>query len=170
MLQKDFPYAFIYKVKNFEKHKNNLLNLIFELPENKIETNGCSVSHSDYFSEQKSKKEYVKYFQENIIKDFAKFICEKFNCKFVNFHQVWFQVYNYGDYHKKHRHPNCNLASIFYLELPHKKLITDFGEYKVEIEEGDILTFPAFIEHSSPRNKTNLRKTIISTNSSLLND
>ena len=38
MLQKDFPYAFIYKVKNFEKHKDNLLNLIFELPENKIET------------------------------------------------------------------------------------------------------------------------------------
>lgn len=83
----------------------------------------------------------------------------------VNF---WFQQYENGDFHNWHVHGNCMFSSVYYVELPEKKLSTTFRvngkEYQVDVEEGDYLVFPSVIEHCSKENKSKKRKTIISVN------
>jgi uncharacterized RmlC-like cupin family protein len=79
----------------------------------------------------------------------------------------WFQQYENGDYHGTHVH-DTPFSSVYYIELPGESPRTTlklFGkEYQIEVQEGDILTFPGFIPHESKENK-NTRKTIIAFNS-----
>jgi hypothetical protein len=91
-------------------------------------------------------------------------------------HNYWFQQYkeNTGSSHPWHAHGGCSFSNVYFLELPNKKLSTEiispYGKniIKVDAEEGDILTFPAFAYHRSPRNDDyGGNKTVIVFNSSV---
>ena len=68
----------------------------------------------------------------------------------IELHHLWFQWYREGDYHNWHVHPYCHFTNILYVSLPDKSLATNVNGIDIDIQEGDILTFPSFILHQAP--------------------
>jgi len=61
-----------------------------------------------------------------------------------------------------------SLSNVYFVELPSKSLGTEILNHgKLDLNEGDLLTFPAYLYHRSPVNVTEERKTIISFNSNI---
>jgi hypothetical protein len=82
---------------------------------------------------------------------------------------MWYQQYKKGDYHFWHNHPWSVFSNIYYVDLPAGVSHTSFRflgqEFEVEVQEGQILTFPSFLEHCSKPNLSDNIKTVISFNS-----
>ena len=78
------------------------------------------------------------------------------------------QQYKELDYHAKHIHPDCTFSSIYYIDLANDNAKTTFiinnKEVELEIKEGQVLTFPSCMPHTSKINKTKHIKTICSWN------
>jgi hypothetical protein len=87
----------------------------------------------------------------------------------INTNHIWFQQYSKGDFHGWHSHGNCMYSNVYYVELNGSCPRTSFRfmgtEFNIDVEEGDILTFPSFLQHCSRLNKHDLRKTVIAFNS-----
>tara|TARA_R110000823_G_scaffold213201_1_gene343152 strand:- start:96 stop:602 length:507 start_codon:yes stop_codon:yes gene_type:complete len=159
----------IYKVNNFQNHKNKLINLINKIPKTIIELPGEKISHTDWQIPKTMEREYIQYFLDNIFKDFAKQLCFKFNLQSISLKNMWFQVYKKGDFHETHRHPDAHFANVFFINLPSINLKTKIYSLnndiiEMNIEEGDILTFPAFLKHESIENTFSEEKIVISFN------
>ena len=76
----------------------------------------------------------------------------------------WFQQYRQGSSFGWHSH-NSHWAMVYYVELPEMTEATEFLNFGTfDVKEGDIIFFPTFLNHRAPEIKSNLRKTIISTN------
>ena len=104
------------------------------------------------------------------LKDHFNYCAVKLNYQTFKIHNLWFQQYKKGDTHGWHIHGN-NYTGVYYLELPEKstktELINQFSQNeKITIDaiEGQIVIFPSFIIHRSPRIIEYVRKTIISFN------
>lgn len=85
---------------------------------------------------------------------------------------IWFQQYAEGGIHGWHVHTQCQWTNVYYLDLPEEcpqtELINPYDQktiIKLDVKEGDLLTFPSFVIHRAPKNITNKTKTIISFNS-----
>ena len=87
----------------------------------------------------------------------------------INCGNIWFQQYRKNDFHGWHRHKRSVFSNVYYVDLPNNAIKTSFRllgkEFSVEVKEGQILTFPSFIEHCSKPNLFNNIKTVISFNS-----
>jgi hypothetical protein len=65
------------------------------------------------------------------------------------------------------------MTSVYYLDFPKDSSKTewidpmDITVHQFDVEEGDIITFPSWIIHRAPENKSNDIKTIISWNSNV---
>lgn len=86
-------------------------------------------------------------------------------------HNLWFQQYTTGSEHNWHVHRDCQFTSVYYLELPDSAPRTEYKDPytgligDIQVQEGDIITFPSFMIHRAPKNTDLQRKTIISWNS-----
>jgi|TARA_R100001460_G_scaffold52916_1_gene91873 hypothetical protein len=159
---------YIYEVPNFVEHKKNLIDKILKIPNNPlIMDNGESLQHTDWNLPKKMQREYLNYFNSEILPNFASNFCNTTNSKEIGISKVWFQVYGKGDSHDKHNHPGCHFTNVFYIKLPNnlKTKIKTFTEnLETEISEGNILTFPACYFHFSPKNTSEDEKIIIAFN------
>jgi hypothetical protein len=84
--------------------------------------------------------------------------------------EIWFQQYLKGSEHGWHSHSG-NWTNVYYLEFPEgspkTQLIDPFDKktiIEVDVKEGDLLVFPAFVMHRAPINNSINRKTIVSYN------
>ena len=111
---------------------------------------------------------YTDYVVSNIlVRDYAHIVnpilsehidAFKMHCGFKEMSLVsaWFQKYPVGGFHPEHVHPESHFTNIYYVKLENKSCVTtvlnplDKSKIEIEINEGDILTFPAFYPHSSP--------------------
>ena len=82
---------------------------------------------------------------------------------------IWYQQYIKGGKHGWHVHMDCSFTTVYYLEYPEGSPATELMDSITKqvisldsIKEGDTLTFPSYIVHRAPENKTNNRKTIFS--------
>tara|TARA_R100001244_G_C5167635_1_gene131486 strand:- start:88 stop:591 length:504 start_codon:yes stop_codon:yes gene_type:complete len=157
---------FVHKFKNHKKIKNNLLSLIDEIPNEPIDDGDSEkISKTDWNLPKNLKRKYLEFFYEEIEDSMSK-ICKIFKAKTWIIQNAWFQQYLKGDSHGWHNHSRSNISAVYYLELPYKNLVTEFlNKTKVDIKEGDILFFPSFLMHRSPKHKGK-RKTVISFNCS----
>jgi uncharacterized protein YjlB len=153
-----------YKVLNFKKHKNKIIDLIFKIPQTSIKNIKESIFHSDWEIPSTMKRDYLEYFCKNILESYLNDFKLKNNFKKVRMTNMWFQVYGEGDFHSLHTHTKTNFTNIFYIQLPSASVKTNIINYDVDVEEGDILSFPAFLKHGSPVNKSKDFKIIISFN------
>ena len=87
--------------------------------------------------------------------------------------QFWFQQYVQSNYHDWHIHSG-NFVGVYYAELHQESPITELVDpwdktsiIKPDVEEGDIILFPAHIVHRAPFIKNDKRKTIVSWNMDL---
>jgi len=157
-----------YSIKNYKNYKNELLRIIDLMPNIGVEQDsGTMVNKSDWLLKREVAKPYEKLFLE-MIRPFIYFFEEKFSTK-LKIDNYWFQQYLKNHYHNWHTHPYSHFSNVFYLELPRGTPETEFLEKNEElkIKEGDILSFPAYMAHRSPKIKVNKRKTIISFNTTL---
>ena len=159
-----------YSIKNFKKYKATLLNQIDKMPEvSSGEDNNVKINKSDWYLNSSYGRTYVKTFFE-MVKPFIDFISNKNKVKVV-ITNCWFSQYNNNDYHGWHTHPDCHFSNVFYLELPKNIPHTEIQNLNIKelnIKEGDILSFPAYLVHRSPFFKCKKRKTIIAFNTIFL--
>tara|TARA_B100001057_G_C22863707_1_gene955628 strand:+ start:1711 stop:2331 length:621 start_codon:yes stop_codon:yes gene_type:complete len=87
-------------------------------------------------------------------------------------YNIWYQQYKSGSVHGWHVHPGCQWTSIYYLDLPDTapktQIVSPWDQQtiiKLDVQEGDVITFPSFAIHQAPENENNKTRTIISFNS-----
>ena len=156
----------IYDVPDAEKHKKVLLELIGKMPNNSFQR----ITKTDWNLPHSFERTYRKYFDSEIGSPYAAKIIKYFKAEKYMIENMWFQQYSEKDSHSYHTHPKANFTNVYFLELPDEQFKTSIKikdkEYDYKIKEGQIITFPAYILHTSKENG-NLRKTVISFNSSI---
>jgi hypothetical protein len=159
----------------FSDHKNikdQLLDLInrgySEKDLNKTDYYGDSISRYDWNVATDFNREWVRFLLPYIQKQFNKF-AEKLEHKSPLIKKIWFQQYVKNDYHGWHTHGD-NYTGVYYLDFPKGSSSTELIEQGslnkiiIKAKEGDIVIFPSFVMHRSPRIKKDIQKTIISFN------
>jgi len=163
-----------YIIKPFENHihlKNYLLELIDEIPNSNISTTIDKISKTDWLLPKSHPRKYLDLFYDGI-KPHMNMLMNYFCCKQSKICNGWFQQYYKNNNHTWHNHPYTNFTNVYFLEMPDKDMKTELLDIQskkviddLEINEGDILTFPAYILHRSNTILTENRKTVIAFNS-----
>lgn len=157
----------ITKINNYKEINKNILSLIDKIPNNQMQKNGDKIYHTDWNLPDNFKREYLDYFIK-IIQPYLNEISIKLSSKILKISNIWFQQYKKLDTHTWHTHSESNFTNVYFVELPSKSLGTEILNHnKLDLNEGDLLTFPAYLYHRSPVNNTEGRKTIISFNSNI---
>lgn len=102
-------------------------------------------------------------------------ILDQFTKKFYytsyNISYSWFHQYEESSAYPWHHHSTDPLVALYFVELPDPQLSTRFLNADfVEFKAGDLVIFPGWWPHYSPRNETGMRKTVIALNISLDKD
>ena len=164
------PKYFLWTVTDFVKiHKKSLIEKIKE-DDRGIEQNkaGCKVTCTDFQNRNQSNfAPYQVYMRNHILHEFLQHFNKYFQSKACQMHDMWYQIYKKGDYHGTHTHVGAHFTNVLYVQLP-GKLTTKTSLYDIDAKEGDIVTFPAYVPHTSPENKNDEEKIIVSFNTSII--
>lgn len=158
----------VTKIKEHKDIKKMILEEIKNIKQDSFE----NITSTDWKTSSNIERTYfTKYIQKIINKyyfDIAKQLgLYNFNISKLITHNFWFQIYQKNSTHDWHTHAGSHFTNVYFVELPDKDTATQIkGFDNLDVEEGDLITFPAYWVHRSPVNKTNQRKTIISFNTS----
>ena len=156
-------YFFKKKIDNHNQIKQELLSKINLIPNNPFINDFQNILHTDYNLPKEMHREY-SYLFFDIVRPHLEKITKSLNCLKYEITGFWFQQYINSGFHNWHTHGHCHFSNVYFLECP-KGCETEFKDVKEDYEEGDIISFPAFIPHRSPEIKrAEDRKTIISFN------
>jgi hypothetical protein len=152
-------------VKNHKEIKQELIKLVTEAPG----TMHDMVAKTDWALRHKKNKNYMNLMLPIITKHTKKLLTalyEKHKNKVkATVADIWYQVYYEHSRHDWHTHGYTQFANVYYVDLPDKKYGTKFlNTGKINVEEGDILTFPSWYLHCSPVIKSKKRKIVIAYN------
>jgi len=165
-----------YLVTDIQEHKQNkmkLLSAINSLPHNEIKNNERDefIHKTDWNLDEDVKRDYYDVFFP-MIKPYMNKISEKMMCGRWSIDNYWFQVYGKTGQHTWHLHNKANWANVYFLHLPKNTLATEIYDYTtntiindIQVKEGQMLTFPAYMLHRSPKNNSDDLKVIIAFNS-----
>lgn len=163
-------FYMLNQVDGYKSFNKRLLQLIDKMPNKRYVTQKERISKTDWNLPRNHKREYLAYFYDNIRPTMFE-IARHLKTEQWSIWNGWYQQYNRLDYHNWHRHDKTNWTNIYYVELPSKTMFTKiknpFTEEVTDIEakEGMLITIPGHVLHTSPKFKSNKRKTIISFNS-----
>jgi len=155
-------HVHIFSVEDHDYWKPKLLSSIDQMKAD----NNIGINKSGYYYDYDIPKEPRTYktLIDNILLSPIEEIGDIYGLKLCHIYTQWFQQYLQGSDFGWHQHGG-HWAIIYYIELPDIKESTEFLNYgQFDVKEGDILFFPTFLNHRSPVIKSNLRKTIVSTN------
>ena len=169
-----------YSVLQFNAHnklKEVVLEEINKLPISSITSFDHSIYNSDWnINDALAQPKYALLLKDDLEKELSQ-VFLKFGFNTFTIHNIWFQQYILSNSHSWHNHAGCHYTCIYYLELPETAPPTQFISplnnseiFQIEVKEGDILIMPSMIKHRSPTIDTNVQKTIISFNVSLVFD
>ena len=158
-------FYFITDIVEHNKYKKILLNEIDNMPN----VGFNDVNKTDWQLPVDLHREYLVYFYK-MIHPYMELLRKKLKFKEWHIQNTWYQQYKQNDKHDWHCHKESNWSNIYYLELPKTTETLFFDTIKnevkkVEVKEGQLITFPSSLIHCSPENCTDDRKTIISFNS-----
>ena len=158
------PY-FLNKLENYEVINKHYLNEINKGPVN---------SYGDiYNSDWDIKPSHINYaYFINEIKDHLNEMVKFLSVKEYEIHNIWFQQYKKTNFHEWHTHGKANYTNVYYLELGENKTrIRDpftKEDIDINVSTGTVLSFPAFLLHTSPPLKKQSTKTVFSFNTSFI--
>lgn len=164
----DGAYA-VQKIKNHKQIKSKILDLLKKEEFSSID-DGFDQINKTSWNQHSENSEWQKYFLNNC-KNEIQNQYQELGYSYYEIKNLWFQEYVFGDYHGWHSHPDATFSNVYFLELPDKKMATEFiSPYskkivKIDCSEGDLITFPAYLNHRSPRNLSNDKKTVLVFNS-----
>lgn len=161
-------------ISKFERHdelKSTLLELIqnsnYESPKNSITE--VDITRTDWKYSADMTRRWVQYLAKPLMAQLLPMYNELGYDGF-KINEIWYQQYAKKSQHGWHTH-SSNFTNVYYLELPKDssktKLVNGFNQSEVielDVEQGDMVTFPSFIVHAAPPNLSDKRKTIISYN------
>ena len=168
-----------YKVNNWAQKKKQLLDMVdadWSMSE-RIQDQEVIDCHTDYFSTNGRASYFDMWY--NILKEDLDDALPQTGLPLANpeMWQLWTQKYRRGHYHGAHNHGCSNLSCILYVEFE-KGLHEPTAFYQPfpdpwfgtlhkiqpQIEEGDILMFPAVLLHESPVSRSDKTRTVMSFN------
>ena len=168
---------FINDISNHELHKKTILQHIDEFKSDNEDTKKpvdlYGNAHSDYHIGE-TKRDYMTYFFDFVepimVKVGKDMRLDKFDGFGWSVQLAWFQQYYKGGTHPWHNHPECQFTNIYFVEMPNEEDKTEIiglndKLIQYDAKEGQIITFPSFLQHRS-NPATSDRKTIISFNTS----
>ena len=159
----------ITQIPNFEIFKTDTLDAIKSMNRYSINGVGQNISNTDWHLDPNMYRPYWNTICPEINRHNNR-LQRKLNLHSITTGKFWFQQYETGDYHSWHTHNGSTFSNVIYIELGTNSPKTSFlymnKEYTVNVNEGEILTFPSFLAHGSKPN-TGARKTIVSFNSNI---
>ena len=155
-------YIFKSKVENHQDIKEKLLQQINLIPLNPLVGKGDNILHSDWNLPPAMHREYKNLFIKTVNNHLIN-MSHHFGVDQYTITNFWFQRYGQGGRHGWHTHPSCHYSNVYFLECP-RGISTKFKNFTEDCEEGDILSFPAFLPHMSPLIENNVIKTVIAFN------
>ena len=176
MNMKLLPLQTFYMHTEFSEHnkiKRELLQKI-KLTEANIPDGESFLTDWNKHEARDFTRPYVKYILP-FLKPYINEMIKQNHMQNCKIHNIWFQQYEKGDEHKWHIHPETNWTNVYYVEMM-DNMQTELYDtntkniHKLNVKEGDLISFPAHIIHRAPRNTQEIRKTIISFNTSFDGD
>jgi hypothetical protein len=164
-------------ISPFAQHKElktKLLETIESSPGSSLISDSVdeNIAKTDWHIDSSIPREYLNLIK-NPIEDHLKKSYNTIGVRGFTIHNVWYQQYVKNSTHGWHNHENTHYTNVYYLELsklgpkPQIKNPMDLNEIiTLDVQEGDILSLPAFIMHRSPVVLDYNRKTVISFNTS----
>jgi hypothetical protein len=165
---------FIYKVENHQEIKKFILKEIANMGKYSFQNKGQILSNTDWHLGNNFDRKYLNVVG-SVLMDHCKEIKNTYlqqSNYTIEIGSIWFQQYEYLDYHEWHYHGKCSFSNVYYVELPNDGAKTSFSlfgkEFELDVKEGQIITFPGCFMHCSKPNQSNERKTVISFNSNII--
>jgi len=189
---KFFPEPiFKYKLKNFKDLNKKLAKYIYKLQDKDsdgLERSNKGGWHSKNFElavEDSIQKEFAIIAQPYILNVFQNYGWKTEN-KNIRIKEMWAIINKQSNFNVLHTHPNCYLSAAYYVKAPE-----NCGRFQVEspniarrhsypeihirnefntegagvdINEGDLLIFPAYLPHKVSHNKSSEDRIVISFN------
>ena len=159
------------KIKDHLKIKDSILNEILRSKSDNLNvTDGYysdSISRLDWSLSTDFTRKWVSIFIPYFLEEIKKVIASMAYNE-IELFEMWYQQYLEGDQHGWHIHGQ-HYTGVYYLEYPKGCSKTEvcspfnFNKKQLDVEEGDIIIFPAHFIHRGLPN-SNFRKTIISFN------
>ena len=162
----------IDKVKNHLEIKDDLLalieqaegkNIIFDSDHIKTNITKCDFENNNDFKRPWVNNKMI----ESLMTTSMHPMIHELGFEGFHLHTIWFQQYDKGSLHGWHSH-NQNYVGVYYLDMPENSPMTELfdGEkiISLDVKEGDITIFPAYILHRAPESMIDKKKTIISFN------
>ena len=189
---KFFPEPiFKYKLNNFKDLNKKLAEYIYKLQDKDsegLERSNKGGWHSKNFAlavEDSIQKEFAIIVQQYILNVFQNYGWKTEN-KNIRIKEMWAIINKEGNFNVLHTHPNCYLSAAYYVkapencgrfqvESPNTARRHSFPEINirnelntegagVDINEGDLLLFPAYLPHKVSHNKSGKDRIVISFN------
>lgn len=159
----------IQKIKNHNEIKQKLILLLEKYSSTTIDDGLDKISKTSWQNTSLD-LEWQHYFLNNCQDEISNQY-KDLGYSYYEIKNIWFQQYAKGDYHGWHSHPDVTFSNVYFLELPDKNIATEFIDpynkkiINVNCVEGDLITFPAYLNHRSPKNFNKNKKTVIVFNS-----
>ena len=182
---------FKYKVSNYEKINNELINYIYNLYKNDpdgVKKSNIDGWHSKSFDLNEKENVPNKFF--SLINHHIEDVFTKYGWIYditkVKCTSMWAIINKKGNFNIEHTHSNNYLSAAYYVKapdncgnfkvtnpnsinrnfFPKSNKSTEFNAKTatIEIKEGDLLIFPAYLPHSVEENKSNDERIIVSFN------
>jgi uncharacterized protein (TIGR02466 family) len=192
-----FPQpVFKYKVNDFKNFNEKLTAYIYDLKEN--DKDGIQRSNKGGWHSKPFNLKDPTSIQHKFLLETTKYVFDaiqnfgwKLEPKRVICTEMWAIINKKNNFNTIHTHPNSYLSAAYYVKAPNNcgKFIvenphsisrhsypilekkTDFNikVAKLEIEEGDLLLFPAFLPHGVDENESDEDRIVISFNININN-
>lgn len=173
--------VFVTHLDQHEELKRDLKELLDSLAAREITVKGSPIAKSSY-GQGKLNQQWRPLFLKTAMPHLQE-LYNDLKTPEWEIRQMWFQTYEKGNLHRAHTHGGYTWANVYFLDLPNPELATAFyhparhwvelrGHPKTDsppvlrppIREGDIVTFPGYLEHEAPLVAGDDTKTIISFN------
>ena len=194
---KFFPQPiFKYKMNNYQEWNSQLLDYIYDLKKNDeigLERSNISGWHSKPFDLKKKDSIQHKFFLAitSYIFDVFKNYGWKANPERIICSEMWAIINKKNNFNILHTHPNSYLSAAYYVKttkecgkfmiedplsvsrhnypIIEKKTELNVKTVGLEVEEGDLLIFPAYLPHKVGMNKTDKDRVVVSFNININN-
>jgi uncharacterized protein (TIGR02466 family) len=186
---------FKYKIENYEKLNEELLEFIYKLNENdkvgvkKSNINGWHSKSFDLNDPNNIPNKFLNHISNNI-KDVFKNYGWVYDPSKIKCSSMWAIINKKGNYNMEHSHSNNYLSAAYYVKAPencgnfkasnpniinrnlfpksNQATELNSNSASIKITEGDLLIFPAYLPHSVEENKSDEDRVIVSFNIDIL--
>lgn len=153
-------FIFISKIRNFKDKNKRIIDVINKLSHKELLSGNERVTKTDW-DIKNSKKDYFFHIDFDIDKHLEKQSAILGNVS-VEIDNVWYQQYSTNSSHGWHTHAGAHFSNVYFVECEEGQQ-TEFKNFKIDVQEGDLISFPAFLPHQSKEIKSG-RKTVIAFN------